>query len=160
MKKKKFISKMTPIMVVSGIIFSSISAFATELPESNTTVELPESITMDGKVLVMDKSAGGGSDSASRDNNTMSISRNSYKVTGSDVRLYVDSSHGHGGDHFASGWVDATAPRFTARAEVWSNGRLNTTGYNHLNSGIRANATSYLATGLVPDATPRIFYNW
>ncbi|WP_206700941.1 hypothetical protein [Lysinibacillus sphaericus] len=35
----------------------------------------------------------------------MSISRNSYKVTGSDVRLYVDSSHGHGGDHFASGWV-------------------------------------------------------
>ncbi len=151
MKKKKFISKMTPIMVVSGIIFSSIPAFATELPES---------ITMDGKVLVMDKSAGGGSDSASRDNNTMSISRNSYKVTGSDVRLYVDSSHGHGGDHFASGWVDATAPRFTARAEVWSNGRFNTTGNNHLNSGIRANATSYLATGLVPDATPRIFYNW
>lgn len=151
MKKKKFISKMTPIMVVSGIIFSSIPAFATELPES---------ITMDGKVFVMDKSAGGGSDSASQDNNTMSISRNSYKVTGSDVRLCVDSSHGHGGDHFASGWVDATAPRFTARAEVWSNGRLNTTGNNHLNSGIRANATSYLATGLVPNATPRIFYNW
>ena len=56
-------------------------------------------------MFVMDKSADGGSDSASRDNNTMSISRNSYKVTGSDVRLYVDSSHGHGGDHFASGWV-------------------------------------------------------
>lgn len=160
MKKKKFISKIAPIVVVAGIMFSSIPAFATELSEPITPVELPESITMDGKVFIMDKSAGGGSGTATPDNKSMSITRSSYKVTGSDVRLYVDSSHGHGGDHFSSGWVDATAPRFTARAEVWSNGRLNTTGNNQLNSGIRANATSFLATGLVPNATPRIFYNW
>jgi len=159
MKKKKFISKMASLMVVAGIMFSSIPAFATELSEPITLAELPESITMDGKVFIMDKSAGGGSGTATPDNKSMNISRSSYKVTGSDVRLYVDS-HGHGGDHFSSGWVDANAPRFTARAEVWSNGRLNTTGNNQLNSGIRAHATSFLATGLFPNATPRIFYNW
>ncbi|XRD24234.1 hypothetical protein AABM34_18080 [Lysinibacillus fusiformis] len=50
MKKKKFISKMVPLVVVAGIMFSSIPAFATELTEPITLAELPESITMDGKV--------------------------------------------------------------------------------------------------------------
>ncbi|WP_240186133.1 hypothetical protein [Lysinibacillus fusiformis] len=100
MNKKKSITKMASIMVISGIMFSCIPAFATELSEPITPVELPESITMDGKVFIMDKSAGSGSGTATPENKSMNITRSSYKVTGSDVRLYVDSSHGHGGDHF------------------------------------------------------------
>ncbi len=150
MKRKKFLRKLAGTMVVAGMMFSSIPVFAAELPES---------ITMDGKVFIMDKTAGGGSGTATP-YNSISMERSSYQVTGSDVRLYIDPSHGHGGDHFASGWVSTTAPRFTARAEVWSNGRPDTVGRNTANIGNIASASSGLAVGLVPNAAPRIFYAW
>lgn len=150
MKRKEILRKTTAIVITTGLMLSSISTFA---------MQLPDSIDMDGKTFVMDKSAGGGSGTAIPDEG-MNMKRSSYKVTGSDVRLYVDYSHGHGGDHFAGGWVEATAPRFTARAEVWSNGRLDTTGSNNLNKGKIASASSYLAMGIVKNVTPHIFYNW
>lgn len=150
MKRKKVLRKLAATTVIAGMMFSSTPALAEELPES---------ITMYGKVFEMDKTAGGGSGTATPDNN-ISTQRSSYTLTGSDVRLYVDYSHGHGGDHFSSGWVKTTAPRFTARAEVWSNGRANTVGRNTLNNGNIANATSGLGVGIVPKATPRIFYAW
>ncbi|MFC4403060.1 hypothetical protein [Gracilibacillus xinjiangensis] len=146
-------------MVIVGLMFSSIPVFATQSPESP---ELPESITKDGKVFTLDKSYGGGPGTATPDktlDNSMNL-LSSYRVTGSDVALYIDYSHGHGGDHYAHGFVEATAPRFTARAEVWENGRLNTAGTNNLNRGNIAYGTSHLAVGVSSAHYPRIFYNW
>lgn len=157
MKRKEVLRRLASIIVVGGIIFSSIPVSAGQLPES---------IIRDGKVFMMDRTAGGGSGAAAPDNNMNSETnfnmgrKSSYRVTGSDVRLYVDYSHGHGGDHFAGGWVEATAPRFTVRVEVWSNGRLDTTGTNNLNKGNIARGSSYLACGIVKNATPRIFYSF
>lgn len=159
MKRKNILRNLATSMAVAGMMFSSIPALATE----SELPELPESIIMDGKEFIMDKSAGGGSGTATPDNSiseVQSLASTSYQVTGSDVRLYVDYSNGHGGDHYAHGWVQATAPRFTARAEVWANGKLNTTGSNNLNNGNIAYGTSYLATGIVKNAEPRIFYAW
>lgn len=147
-----FKKRLIPLMLVAIIMLSTTSVFAAELPET---------IVRDGRVFTMDKTAGGGKDTATPDFNMDTIMmRSSYRVTGSDVRLYVDYSHGHGGDHFAAGWVEATAPRFTARAEVWANGRLVVTGTNNWNRGNRAEAASYLAAGIISNAVPRIFYNW
>lgn len=162
---KKFSLRLGSAAIIATMMLSSVSAYAAQSPESISMngTELPNSIMMDGREFVMDVNAGGGSGTAMPDKSmTMmrSMARSSYKVTGSDVRLYVDYSHGHGGDHFAAGWVEATAPRFTARAEVWANGKLDTTGSNNLNKGNIANAASYLACGIVKNATPRIFYNW
>lgn len=145
----KFILRLIGVTTLTTMLFSGVSVYATELPDT---------IIRNGKVFVKDVSAGGGKDTAIPDFSTMS--QRSYKVLGSDVALYIDYSHGHGGDHFASGWVRATAPRFTARAEVWANGRVDTTGSNVSNVGDTATATSYLAVGIVKNATPRIFYSW
>lgn len=150
MKKKSFLRKLATTMVIAGMMVSSVPAFAEELPES---------INMDGRVFVMDKTAGGGSGTATPDNE-INMERGAYKVTGSDVRLYIDYGHGHGGDHFAAGWVETTAPRFTARAEIWSNGRPVTIGKNTLNIGKVAKANSGLAVGIISNAKPRIFYAW
>lgn len=147
-------------MLAAVMIFSNIPAFAAQMPESITAHgELPGSITIDGREFMLDRTAGGGRNTATPDKN-MNMTQSSYRVTGSDVALYIDYSHGHGGDHFAAGWVEATAPRFTARAEVWANGRVVVTGTNNLNRGNRAEAASYLAVGIVNNAVPRIFYNW
>lgn len=155
---KKNLYRLVGLAITTMMMVSSVSVHAEQLPTvvMNGT-ELPESIMIDGREFVMDKSAGGGRGTAEPDG---VMSRASYSVLGSDVRLYVDYSHGQGGDHFSSGWVKTTAPSFTARAEVWANGRLNTTGPNTKNKGDTATATSYLATGIVSNATPRIFYNW
>lgn len=147
---KKNLGMLLSITAVASMMFSSVPAFAAQLPDT---------IIRDGKEFVMDVSAGGGSGTATPDN-ISSMARSSYKVLGSDVKLYIDYSHGHGGDHFSAGWVKATAPKFYARAEVWANGRLDTSGKNTDNKGDTANATSYLATGIVENATPRIFYGW
>lgn len=147
-----FNRRILSLILITIIMISTTNVFAAELPET---------IVRDGRVFTMDKTAGGGKDTATPDFNmdTMML-RSPYKVTGSDVRLYVDYSHGHGGDHFAAGWVEATAPSFTARAEIWANGRLVMTGSNNSNIGNRATAASYLAVGIVQNAVPRIFYNW
>ncbi len=163
MNRKNLLGKMVATMAVAGMMVTSIPVSAAELPDLGT--ELPQSITMDGKVFIMDESAGGGSGTATADNDVRMLRANSvlssaYSVLGSDVRLYVDYSHGHGGDHFAAGWVQANAPRFTARAEVWAGGRTIKAGSNNLNQGDIANASSGLAVGLVPSASPRIFYAW
>lgn len=147
-----FNKRILSLILLTIMILSTTNVFATELPET---------IVRDGRIFTMDKTAGGGKDMAIPDFNMYTMMmRSSYKVTGSDVRLYVDYSHGHGGDHFAAGWVEATAPSFTARAEVWANGRLVVTGTNNSNIGNRATAASYLAVGIVSNAVPRIFYNW
>lgn len=146
---KRFLSLTLAAMLSIG---ASATAFAAELPET---------IVRDGRAFTIDRSAGGGPDTAIPDFNLKSAARASdYKVLGSDVALYIDYSHGHGGDHFAAGWVKATAPKFYARAEVWANGKVDTTGANTKNVGDTANATSYLAVGIVDNAVPRIFYNW
>ena len=72
----------------------------------------------------------------------------------------MDYSHGHGGDHFLLNGYKGNCASFTARAEVWSGSRLNTTGSNYRNLGDTAEATSYLAVGIVKNAKPRIFYSW
>lgn len=145
---KKFLRRMASATIIATMAVSSISAYGAQLPKS---------IMMNGREFVMDITAGGGSGTATPDNPK---ARSSYKVLGSDVRLYIDYSHGHGGDHFAAGWVQATAPYFTARAEVWANGRLVVTGTNNMNIGDIADGSSYLAAGIIPNATPRIFYNF
>lgn len=151
---KKFLRRLASATIMATMMLSSVSAYAAQLPQS---------IMLDGREFVMDINAGGGSGTAEPDksmNLKRSLSKSAYKVIGSDVRLYVDYSHGHGGDHFAAGWVRATAPRFTARAEVWSGSRLDTTGSNNRNVGDTAEASSYLAVGIVKNANPRIFYSW
>ena len=153
MTKRNIFRNMAAALMIAGTVASSIPAASAA---STSAPELPETITLDDRVFTMDVSAGGGYGTATAEN----IKARAYSVLGSDVRLYVDDSHGHGGDHFAAGWVQANAPRFTARAEVWANGRLNTTGTNNLNKGNIANAASYLAVGIVSNATPRIFYAW
>ncbi len=160
MKKKSILRSMAASMAVAGMMFASIPALAAESPESPELPELPKSITIDGKEYVMDETAGGGSDTATHDNSMSKVQTfASYKLLGSDVGLYINQNN-HGGDHYAYGWVRTTAPTFTARAEIWSNGKVNTTGPNKLNSGDIAYAFSNQAIGLVPNATPRIFYAW
>ncbi|MEK8200157.1 hypothetical protein [Lysinibacillus sp. FSL M8-0134] len=157
MKKGNIFRNMAAALMIAGTVASSIPA-ASAAPTS--APELPETITVDGKVYTMDVSAGGGYGTATADNmEGRATTLASYQVLGSDVRLYV-SPNNHGGDHVAAGWVEATAPRFTARAEIWSNGRLDTTGSNMLNKGSIANATPHPAVGIVSNATPRIFYAW
>ena len=146
---KKYFKRITGILAASAVMVSSVPVFAAQLPDT---------IIRDGRVFVMDKSSQK-SEPAIPDFTNLT-KRASYKVLGSDVQLYIDPSHGHGGDHFAAGWVQATAPKFTARAEVWSGSKLDTTGPNTANIGDTANACSYLAVGIVKDARARIFYNW
>lgn len=146
-----FKKRLIPLMLVAIMMLSTTSVFAAELPET---------IVRDGRVFTMDKTADDGKDTATPDFNMDTIMLSSYRVTGSDVRLYVDYSHGKGGDHFAAGWVEATAPRFTARAEIWADGRVVVSGTNNWNRGNRAEAASHLAVGIIPNAVPRIFYNW
>ncbi len=147
---------MKRFLVLTVAAMLSIGASATAF-----AVELPQTMVRDGRVFTIDKNAGGGPNTATPDFNMRSVTRNAdYKVLGSDVALYVDYSNGQGGDHFAAGWVRATAPKFTARAEIWANGKLDTTGPNKKNVGDTAKATSNLAVGIVKNAVPRIFYNW
>lgn len=117
---------MKRFLVLTVAAMLSIGASATAF-----AVELPQTMVRDGRVFTIDKNAGGGPNTATPDFNMRSVTRNAdYKVLGSDVALYVDYSNGQGGDHFAAGWVRATAPKFTARAEIWANGKLDTTGPN------------------------------
>ncbi len=83
-----------------------------------------------------------------------------YRVIASDVALYVDNSNNKGGDQFASGWVQATAPKFTARAEVWNRGQIEAGGANSRNKGDTAYSTSYTCVYIDNNRTPRIFYSW
>lgn len=146
---KKFLSLIMATMLAIG---TYTTAFAEELPQT---------IFRDGRVFTIDRSAGGGPNTATPDFDMRNTYRDaSYKVLGSDVALYIDYTHGHGGDHFAAGWVQTTAPIFWAKAEVWANGRVDTTGSYNKNVGDIARASSYLAVGIVENAVPRIFYKW
>ncbi len=147
---KKLFSLITVTALASTLMLSSV--YATEIE----TPELPKTMTVDGRVFELDESYDG-KNTATPDNEKMT---RAYSVLGSDVALYIDYSHGHGGDHFAAGWVQATAPSFTARAEVWANGSMHTTGQNMRNVGNIANAASYLSTGISSSNSPRLFYAW
>ncbi|WP_121616694.1 hypothetical protein [Virgibacillus halodenitrificans] len=162
MKRKKIFRNIATSLLIVCLFFSNGSAIAADSNSVSNSPELPESIYLEGREFKMDKSAGGGFGTATPDFdvNTKNQLNSSYRVLGSDVRLYIDYSHGHGGDHFAAGWVQATAPKFTARAEVWQGSRLVVTGTNNPNKGDIARAASHLAVGIVKDARPRIFYAW
>lgn len=151
-KKKGILRSMVTSVAVAGMLFSSIPAFAAE----SESPQLPESLTIDGKEVVLVKSE---SNTAILDNTGKIQTRASYQLLGSNVGLYVAANE-HGGDNYASGWVKTTAPRFTARAEVWEGGRVLVTGDNYLNSGNIANAWSKPAVGINSTRTPRIFYAW
>lgn len=159
MKRKNIFRNVASSLLVVCLLFSSVPTFAADSNSVSVSPELPESIYLDGREFKMDKSAGGGFGTATPDFDTKN-QLNSYRILGSDVRLYIDYSHGHGGDHFAAGWVQTTAPKFTARAEVWQGSRLVVTGTNNPNQGDIARAASYLAVGIIKDARPRIFYAW
>lgn len=152
MKKKGILRSMVTSAAVVGMLFSSIPAFAAE----SESPQLSESLTIDGKEVVLVKSE---SNTAILDNTDKIQTFASYQLTGSDVALYVDSNN-HGGDHYAHGWVKTTAPRFTARAEVWQGSRAIATGTNNLNVGSIAYGTSSPAVGIASNRTPRIFYAW
>lgn len=139
MKKRLF-----SVLIVLIVLISALPSIAKELPES---------ITIDGEVFVIDKTAGGGKDTA-KPTNSIIMMGSSYEVTGSDVALYTRPDY-----VVASGWVEATAPHFTARAEVWVNGQVHATGPNERNFRNRATSTSYKGR-FNEDATPRIFYSF
>lgn len=139
MKKRLF-----SMLIVLIVLVSALPVFAKELPES---------ITIGGEVFRIDRAAGGGKDTATPDN-SISMMRSGYEVTGSDVALYTRPTY-----NVASGWVEATAPHFTARAEVWVNGKVHATGPNERNVRNRATSTSYRGR-FNEDATPRIFYSF
>lgn len=149
---KKLLNRVVGITAMATMLFSCTTAFA-------APGTLPETMDRDGKVYTIDRSAGGGPGTATPDFENVALFR-AYQVLGSDVALYIDYGNGHGGDYYAAGWVQTTAPSFTAKAEVWANGRLEVTGPNFKNKGDIAEAISYTTTGLVENATPRIFYSW
>ena len=151
MKKTEVLQVFLIAMIVIGTMLTYTPSFATELPES---------ITIGDEVFIINKEAGGGKDTATPDN-LISTMKSSYRVTGSDVRLYTNPPSSYSrGNSFSQGWVTATAPSFTARGEVWFSGRIYATGGNTLNRGNIANARSYLTATAIKDGTPRIFYNF
>ena len=112
---------------------------------------LPEQVVRDGKVFNAIHSE--------FDNVAIPDKANlrDYVVTGSDVRKYEEANpHGQGPEHYASGWVSATAPRFYCRVTLDyldSSEQYNRTGEN----------TAYASTvlgGYLPNATPRLYYGW
>lgn len=152
MSAKKTVATLALMLMT---MVSTTAAYAGETQEDL----LPDKIVRDGRVFEY-------VDGSSRPNSALPDFEGDmspmadYQVIGSDVGLYIDYSHGHGGDHFAAGWVQATAPRFSACAQIWANGRLNTTGSWTRNRGNIARASSYLAVGIVKNAVPMIFYRW
>lgn len=144
-KSKKLLSS---VLVVAMIASMGTTVFASQ------TNNLPETILRGGKEYTL---VANEPNSAVPDNIR---STRAYAVLASDVGLYIDYSHGHGGDYFASGYVTATAPRFTARAEVRVGSTTLATSGNKRNNSDTANATTHLTVGLVDNATPRIFYAW
>lgn len=147
-------------LIISGIICMkkgsfSVLMFLIVLTSTfpSFAKELPESIIIGGEVFIMDKTAGGGRNTATPDNG-ISMTRSSYEVTDSDVRLYTRDKY-----NVVSGWVEATAPHFTARAEVWINGRVHATCPNERNQRNIATSTSYRGR-VYEDAIPRIFYSF
>lgn len=132
------------MLVVLIVLISALPSFAKELPES---------ITIGGEVFIIDKTAVEGNNTATPDN-IMKIMRSGYEVTASDVALYTAPRYVS-----SYGYVEATAPQFTARAEVWVNGKVWATGRNQRNRRNIATATSYEGR-FNEDATPRIFYSF
>ncbi|MDR2356462.1 MAG: hypothetical protein LBD92_00025 [Oscillospiraceae bacterium] len=123
--------------------------------------QLPDTIIIDGREFVVDEAASAGRNSAIYDN-SLFIPLVGYTVLGSDVHMYIDYSHGHGGDQFASGWVQTNAPSFYARAEVRLNGQTVVTGINTQNSAGSdiAYSNTPLAIGIDNNRTANIFYGW
>ncbi|MET3616659.1 hypothetical protein ABID14_000279 [Peptoniphilus olsenii] len=136
------------------ITFTSINVFA-----KADDIELPRTINRNGKIYEIYEPSRRTNVAEKSEFSNATLYSN-YRVLASDVALYVDNSHGHGGDQFASGYVRATAPHFTARAEVWKNGRREAGGYDTPNRGDTAYATSHLCVYIDNNRYPRIFYNW
>jgi hypothetical protein len=145
-----------------ALAFVLMFAAATTAFATSPAPELPDTMIRDGRLYVKDASANSGTNSAIADSPATLLRSVNYQITGSDVSKYIDYSHGHGGDEYAYGWVQTTAPSFYARAELWNNGALDTTGqnsYNYAGEDI-AYAGSYLSVGIVSSRYARIFYGW
>lgn len=150
---------------VIGLLLVMVCILSTNLvfAAGKTNQELPNKIIRDGKEFRLyepSRKFNSAEPDFATTSDQLKTLNNKYRVIASDVALYVDYSHGKGGDQFAAGYVKATAPRFTARAEVWDNGQLDTTGTNNKNKGDTARASSYLAVYKKESRYARIFYNW
>lgn len=155
---KKIIKKLTTSALLALMVISCVSINVLAAPLS--APQLPDSIVVDGREFVKDELSGGFNTAIP--DNEVAMFRASYRVLGSDVKLYTDPNpHGHGPEHFASGWVQTTAPRFYARAEVRLNGTTFATSgneYNPAGSNI-ADATTVLCDYNTANKA-YIFYGW
>lgn len=150
---KKHIKNLS-IVAITILIFATSNVYA-----RGSNNKLPEKIIRNGVEYKIDQNSRR-TNSAELDSGISLMSTKGYKVLGSEVALYIDYSHGQGGDQFAAGWVQTNAPKFTARAEVWKSGKLETTGSNNKNQGDIARSTSALSVYIDESRYARIFYNW
>ena len=160
MKRKALSVIILGIMLLSIASMPALAANTAPALATSTTPQLPDTVVVDGRLFVADISASRGQGSAEPDDGVV-VSR-SYTVLGSDVRMYIDYSHGHGGDQFAWGWVQATAPKFYARAEIRLNGQVEVKGtntYNPTGSNIAESATP-LAVSIDNNRKAHVFYGW
>lgn len=150
--------RLLTILFALAIILAPISH-----SQSQNTKQLPKTIERFDKIYKIDENTRrincAELDKKNIFKSTVTMLSN-YRVIASDVALYVDNSNNKGGDQFASGWVQATAPKFTARAEVWNQGELEVGGTNNRNKGDIAYATSYPCVYIDNNRYPRIFYSW
>ena len=143
---------LTLTLAVVMLLAVTALAFAAE--------KVPETITVDGREFIRDARMVSVSNPALPDEGVVMM--RGYTVTASDVWMYIDYGHGHGGDQFAYGYIQATAPSFYARAEIRLNGAVVVTGINKWNdpgSNISYSA-SYLAVGIDNNRKAHIFYGW
>lgn len=150
--------RLLTILFALAIILAPIS-----YAQSQNTKQLPKTIERFNNIYKLDESTRrincAELDKKNIFKSTVTMFSN-YRVIASDVALYVDNSNNKGGDQFASGWVQATAPKFTARAEVWNREQIEAGGTNNRNKGDTAYATSYACVYIDNNRTPRIFYSW
>lgn len=105
------------------MLFSSVPAFAEESPES---------MTIEGRVFTLNRAAGSEPNTAILENNNLATPK-SHRILGSDVAMYISPTGHKGSVYYSAGLIETTAPCFTARAEIWSNGRSIRAGKSYQN---------------------------
>ena len=152
---KKIIQKLTASALLALMAITCIST--TALAASVSTSPLPDAIVVDGREFAREESSDD-SNVAVPDNKAVA-SRATYKLTGSSVSLYTESNpHGHGPEQFSHGWVQTTAPKFYARAEVKRSNKTIVSALNKFGKGT-VYSTSPLA-GYNSGNQAKIFYGW
>lgn len=127
--------RVIELLLVMICISSANLVFAAE----KTTQGLPNKIIRDSREFTLyepSRRSNSAEPDFSATSDQFKILRDSYRVIASDVALYIDYGHGHGSDQFVAGYVQATAPKFTAHA------------------------ASYLSVDIKESRYARIFYNW